>query len=187
MTFTIIFNTIIIVVLTRPKMRTATNTVLLGMAICDLMTISLPAPIYIFYYTLGYHIIPQWSRASCFLFEFALEIIPQLFHTTSNWLTLVLALQRYVFICKPTSALQYCTVSKARFSIILLMMMSSLHLSPRIFDREYFVENFGSASESECIVHFSPWLINFSISIYFKIFFWFRVIFIHFLPCTSLV
>ena len=34
-------------------MRTATNTVLLGMAICDLMTISLPAPIYIFYYTLG--------------------------------------------------------------------------------------------------------------------------------------
>ena len=50
---TLIFNTIIIMVLTRPHMVTATNTVLLGMAVCDLMTILLPAPSYIYYYTLG--------------------------------------------------------------------------------------------------------------------------------------
>ena len=53
LTVTLIFNTSIIVVLTRPHMVTATNTVLLGMAVCDLMTILLPAPSYIYYYTLG--------------------------------------------------------------------------------------------------------------------------------------
>ena len=53
LTVTLIFNTSIILVLTRPHMVTATNTVLLGMAVCDLMTILLPAPSYIYYYTLG--------------------------------------------------------------------------------------------------------------------------------------
>ena len=53
LTVTLIFNTIIILVLTRPAMVTATNTVLLGMAMCDLMTILLPSPSYIYYYTLG--------------------------------------------------------------------------------------------------------------------------------------
>ena len=53
LTVTLIFNTIIILVLTRPHMVTATNTVLLGMAVCDLMTVLLPAPSYIYYYSLG--------------------------------------------------------------------------------------------------------------------------------------
>lgn len=111
MSITSIFNTIIMVVLTRPKMRTATNTVLLGMAMCDMMTILLPSPFYLYYFTLGHHHQPFWSPTSCFLFEHGLETLPQLFHSASNWLTLVLALQRYIFVCRPTLAKSWCTIN----------------------------------------------------------------------------
>ena len=115
MCVTSILNTIIIIVLTRPKMRTATNTVLLGMAVCDMMTILLPSPFYIHYFTLEHHLQPAWSPISCFLFEFGLETLPQLFHSASNWLTLVLALQRYIFICRPALARSWCTVNLVRY------------------------------------------------------------------------
>ena len=29
---------------------------------------------------------------------------PQIFHTASNWLTLTLAVQRYIYVCHPASA-----------------------------------------------------------------------------------
>ena len=45
-------NALIIVVLSRPKMASPTNTILLAMACCDLLTILLPGPWFIYTYTL---------------------------------------------------------------------------------------------------------------------------------------
>ena len=69
-------------------MRSATNTVLVGMAACDLVTIILPSPWHFQLYTLGYHQAVTWDVAHCYLFEFMCETVPQMFHTASNWLTL---------------------------------------------------------------------------------------------------
>ena len=41
---TLVSNTIIIVILSRPGMRSPTNCVLLSMAVCDLCTILIPTP-----------------------------------------------------------------------------------------------------------------------------------------------
>merc|ERR1711963_903765 len=41
---TIISNTIIIIILSRPGMQSPTNCVLLSMAVCDLITILIPTP-----------------------------------------------------------------------------------------------------------------------------------------------
>ena len=38
--------------------------------------------------------------------------VPQLFHSASIWLTLVLAAQRYVSVCRPAAAQRWCTVAK---------------------------------------------------------------------------
>ena len=38
--------------------------------------------------------------------------VPQLFHSASIWLTLVLAAQRYVAVCRPAAAQRWCTVAK---------------------------------------------------------------------------
>ena len=77
MLITFISNTIIIIVLTRPTMRTPTNTVLTSMAVCDLLTILLPAPWYIYFYSLQALEDIQWTTLSCFTFEFSLETTPQ--------------------------------------------------------------------------------------------------------------
>ena len=88
MLITFISNTIIIIVLTRPTMRTPTNTVLTSMAVCDLLTILLPAPWYIYFYSLQALQDIQWTRLSCFTFEFSLETTPQVSIFSSveyNW------------------------------------------------------------------------------------------------------
>ena len=69
-------------------MRSATNTVLVGMAACDLVTIILPSPWHFHLYTLGHHEEVTWDATYCYLFEFMCETVPQMFHTASNWLTL---------------------------------------------------------------------------------------------------
>jgi hypothetical protein len=83
----ILITILIIVVLSRPAMASPTNTVLLGMAICDLLTVIFPAPWYVYLFSLGYHDRQGWSLLSCYLFEFMMETSPQIFHTASNWLT----------------------------------------------------------------------------------------------------
>ena len=44
----------------------------------------------------------DWGLSSCYLFETLGETAPQMFHNASIWLTLVLATQRYIYICKAT-------------------------------------------------------------------------------------
>ena len=39
-------------------------------------------------YTLNHHANMDWSVPDCYMFELMVEIIPQMFHTASNWLTL---------------------------------------------------------------------------------------------------
>ena len=51
-------------------MRSATNTVLVGMAACDLVTIILPSPWHFYLYTLGHHEEVTWDATYCYMFEF---------------------------------------------------------------------------------------------------------------------
>lgn len=48
----------------------------------------------------------DWGRTSCFLFEMMGETAPQMFHNASIWLTLVLAAQRYIYICQATRSVR---------------------------------------------------------------------------------
>ena len=52
------------------------------------------------------HLDMDWGRISCFLFEMMGETAPQMFHNASIWLTLVLAAQRYIYICQATRSVR---------------------------------------------------------------------------------
>ena len=116
---------------------------------------------YFYAYTLGKHASLSWTPITCFMFEFLLESSPQMFHTASNWLTLVLALQRYVYVCHPGLAKQICTVRKTRVVVIMVMGMAVMQMLPRIFDRSYSVETTGSQD-------FVNFIVNQLESIYFR-------------------
>ena len=127
----------------RHNMSSPTNTVLLAMAVCDLLTIVLPCPWYIYFYMLDGHDNVNWSVSSCFIFEFSLETTPQIFHTASNWLTLTLAIQRYIYVCHPSSAKELCTEKSSKMAVLGVMMTAFLHQLPRMADRQYSIINIG--------------------------------------------
>lgn len=106
---TLIANSLVIIVLSQKHMRTPTNIVLHAMAISDLLTMMFPAPWYFYVYTLGYHSKLLHPVTACYLFYCMMEVLPALFHTASIWLTLLLALQRYIYVCHPITARTWCT------------------------------------------------------------------------------
>ena len=45
-------------------------------------------PRYFSLYTLDQHEELDWGVAGCYMFDLMVDIVPQMFHTASNWLTL---------------------------------------------------------------------------------------------------
>lgn len=101
---TIIANTLIVLVLSKKHMRTPTNLVLMAMALSDMFTLLFPAPWLLYLYTFGNHHRPLRPLSACYAYNFMNEVIPALFHTASIWLTLALAIQRYIYVCHPPLA-----------------------------------------------------------------------------------
>lgn len=71
---TIIFNTLIVVVLSKRHMRTPTNVVLMAMALCDMFTLLFPAPWLIYMYTFGNHYKPLWPISICYFWNVMHEV-----------------------------------------------------------------------------------------------------------------
>ena len=69
-----------------------------------------------------------WAWLSCYMFEFSLETAPQIFHTASNWLTLALAAQRYLYVCHAARAKQWCTVGRARAVVAVTLAAAIIHM-----------------------------------------------------------
>ena len=46
---------------------------------------------HLYVYTMGMHSSTQWSSTSCYLLELSTQTLPQVCHTTANWLTLGMA------------------------------------------------------------------------------------------------
>ena len=82
----------------------------------------------------------QWTEAFCFGFELFVETVPQFFHNASIWLTLVLAVQRYIYICKATTMRHLCTNPRSKKIVVAIIILSMVYICPRVFDRDYIVE-----------------------------------------------
>jgi len=89
-------------------MRTATNIILAAMALSDMLTGLCPLPCFVYFYTLEAN--SDWVPYSwCSAYITLTDTIPTVFHTASIWLTVALAVHRYICVCKPQ-------VSKPTFS-----------------------------------------------------------------------
>ncbi|KAH9528164.1 hypothetical protein DERF_002133 [Dermatophagoides farinae] len=131
---TLAANILIVLVLSRPTMRSPTNLVLLSMAVADLLTLIFPVPWYFYMYTLGYYKFLLYPALSCNLYHVMSEILPTFFHTASIWCTLLLACQRYVYICHPTLAKVWCTNQRVTRTILAIFLLASVHQLLRFFE-----------------------------------------------------
>jgi hypothetical protein len=98
---------------------------------------------YIYAYTFGRHASMNWTSLSCFMFEFFLETTPQMFHTATIWLTLALAILRYIYVCHPSLAKLYCTLPIAAKIVKIVVSLAVIQTVSRALDREYLVFSVG--------------------------------------------
>lgn len=190
MVVTIIANTLIVVVLAQRHMRTPTNIVLLTMAISDLLTLLFPAPWYFYMYTLGNHVKVLYPTAACYAFHCMIEVIPAFFHTASIWLTLVLAGQRYIYVCHPTVARTWCTLPRVMKAMVIVFVLAFLHQATRFVDREFTPVQFAwdGSSHWGCQFATASWVSQIiSENVYYTCYYGFRIFFVHIGPCLTLV
>lgn len=114
-----IANSLNIVVLTRREMRSPTNAILTGLAIADLLVMLDYMP----YAVIGY-LLPQFhvSREHRFAYSatwFVLlhSIFAQICHTISIWLTVTLAIWRYIAVAHPQKNRLWCGMNTTLVAI----------------------------------------------------------------------
>ena len=187
---TIIANTLIVVVLSKRHMRTPTNAVLMAMALSDMFTLLFPAPWLFYMYTFGNHYKPLSPVGACYAWNIMNEVIPAMFHTASIWLTLALAVQRYIYVCHAPVARTWCTMPRVLKCVGLIAFLATLHQSTRFVDRVYYPMEIpweGEDSVTVCKPAWAPWVGLVGLDLYFTFYFCFRVVFVHAVPCVSLV
>ena len=186
---TLVTNSLICIVLLRRNMRNPTNILLVAMAISDMLTGLLPLPCFWYFYTMGNYIeyVPyEW----CYAYRCLVEYIPIIFHTASIWLTVVLAVQRYVCVCQPLLSKKWCTTPNALRSIAVVYVVATFSQITRFFEFHYVPVDTRSRVDaslevSTCRPTYSPFVQEY-MNVYFNMYYWFRVVFIHLVPCTML-
>lgn len=119
-----IVNTLLCITLTRPNMRTPTNCILLAISIADLLTGLLPLPIYTAFNTAYFD--TNLTPAKGYLTHYCTVAFPTLFHTVSIWFTVLLALQRFVYVVKPLEVQNYaiCQYRGVSISIVIIVVLA---------------------------------------------------------------
>ena len=116
----IVANLANIVVLTRKNMVSQTNLILTWLAVADLLTMTSYFPVSIHFYILRDPNLSfpastsvHWIRFMLFHINFSVVA-----HTVAIWLTITLAIFRYLFICFPTRGSTLCSMQRVKMSIL---------------------------------------------------------------------
>lgn len=187
---TLVTNSFVVVVLSNKNLRTPTNHILLSMAITELMTGLSSCPWFLYYYTFGglyddqEHGLPDfWCKTHPY---FAVHL-PTIFHTAAIWLTVYLAIQRYIYVCLPSLVVRFCTPKKTRHIIIYICICAFLSELPVMFT-EYSV-SFRTSNSTRSCFHKDVDLVDKVIGVdsWKAMILCLRALFVHILPCVLLI
>ncbi|ESN99063.1 hypothetical protein HELRODRAFT_66983, partial [Helobdella robusta] len=192
---TLVTNFFVCLVLMKKKMRNPTSVLLVALAMSDTLTSVTPLPFFLYFYTTGLYkyYLPYVPYHVCPIYVAFQDVIPTIFHTCSIWLTVTLALQRYLFVCHPIKAKRLGTVSKTVKVIIFVFVMSVLVHSCKFFDNTIINdENDMGSYESKhlingCYLEQRSLMKNYNRVYIFIYYFVIRIFFIYVLPCLALV
>ena len=162
---------------------------LISIAMADALTMAFASIELVYLYTErrgNYMYIPLESCNTMYVLE-RLSSIP---HAASTWLTVVLAIQRYVCVSVPFQAVRYInTKSTVIYVTVIFFLSLSLH-SYRFFDKEFTEIWIKPSSDSDlliltCISNYRSWIRN--PVLYESVFAWMRIIVTQLLPCILII
>ncbi|XP_063378199.1 G-protein coupled receptor dmsr-1-like [Cydia fagiglandana] len=125
-------NSVNIAVLSRKEMASSTNTILTGLAVADLLVMIDYIPFaFLIYVKVG----TEQSRNSyaAAVFVYFHSIFSQTFHTVSIWLTITLAIWRYIAIKFPQMNRTFCNKRNTNIAITLAYVVSPVLCLPIYF------------------------------------------------------
>ncbi|KAK7474214.1 hypothetical protein BaRGS_00034563 [Batillaria attramentaria] len=182
-------NSLICIVLLKKHMRTATNVLLVAIAISDMLTGLFPVPVFIYFFATDrfWEFVPY---EGCYAVEYLIAILPTVFHTASIWLTLGLGIQRYISVCHPFKARRLCTMKKTVQGILVTFTLAILsHLCRFFQEKTLRVERPSAVTPNKTVTScnrvWADWA-TWNDDLYFNIYFWYRALMIQLIPCTTL-
>uniref|UniRef100_A0A915EBM6 G-protein coupled receptors family 1 profile domain-containing protein n=1 Tax=Ditylenchus dipsaci TaxID=166011 RepID=A0A915EBM6_9BILA len=191
---TIATNSFIVVVLSHRYLRTPTNCVLLAMAVTELLTGMTCLPWLLYYYTFGGYLTDQRLGLPsfwCTMFPYMASILPSIFHTAAIWLTVYLAVQRYIYICVPKMVQDHCTMSRSKQAIISIFIVSIWFYAPELFatyNQSYELYNPHINQTRQVCLRIRTALIDLvGNNFYYYSLYGLHALFAHTLPCILLV
>ena len=115
-----------VIVLSRKTMCTSTNCYLMALSIADLLFLLILAT------TLADNQFVQHSKSyyAYVIYVTYSTIFMHIFLLASIWLTVILAVERFIAICRPFLASKMCTVKKARILILIICECHHVTLQP---------------------------------------------------------
>lgn len=129
--FGVVANILNIVVLTRKNMQTSTNVILTGLAISDGLTMAAYFPwALIMYIIYGTDISPERDTLTTARFQMGYAIFSVIVHSISIWLTVTLAVFRYIFIRFPRRGARYCNIKRAKVAVVAVSLVVSIVCIP---------------------------------------------------------
>ncbi|KAL3861527.1 hypothetical protein ACJMK2_007556 [Sinanodonta woodiana] len=163
-------NVLIVAVFVRKSMRTATNLILLFIAISDSLTGLATLPTYIHVFTKGQQGWVGLTEGWCEAFMISKFYISKAFHTVSVWLTLFLGFQRFLFVWFPFETKSWMTTRRTLIAVPIITISAFLihiyHLNER---------------KADTMQGFCHWIIEDS-CVKTCIFLWIILLFVNILP-----
>ncbi|ELT94998.1 hypothetical protein CAPTEDRAFT_215199 [Capitella teleta] len=157
-----------VIVLSRKNMCTSTNCHLMALAIADLLFLLLLSTRqienHLTHWTSGYY------QFSIYL-DYAV-IFMHVFLMASIWLTVMLAVERYIAICQPFLAAKVCSVKRARIFVVSIYVFAFLVRLPAFWEHEVVTRfdtlsntsiSYTKSTELASNVHYlriNPWVVD---------------------------
>ena len=183
----IIANILNIVVLTRKNMISATNCILTGLAISDGLTMVAYLPFALRFYVLyGTSPTPERNTLGAIRFMLFYACFSVVVHTVSIWLTVTLAVFRYIFILYPRRGGVLCSLKRAKIAVFLVYVVTLIVCIPNFVTIT--VQGHATDSTNGTIY---VWIVAFKLDsatdrFVYNFNFWIQAILVKLLPCTGL-
>ena len=136
----IIGNFFSIIVLNRKAMKKlSTYTYLLGLAVCDEISLTFTIMI-LLHYTVPTNV--KYTKAFTFNTKILLIYIYPIVASTqalSVWITLAFTIDRYLFICHPYYGREFCTRRRAFIVLICLFLLAIVYSIPQYLERTFII------------------------------------------------
>ncbi|XP_074599060.1 G-protein coupled receptor dmsr-1-like [Brevipalpus obovatus] len=128
--FGIFTNILNIIVLTRKDLISATNSILTGLAVADMLVMMDYIPFNINNYVQHYDIEAEKFSYAWAVYTLFHQHFSVIFHTISTWLTVSLAIWRYISVKFPTQSRSWCTLSTSRRLILATYLVVPIYCAP---------------------------------------------------------